>query len=355
MLIDDNILIKKTDTVKIALKKLDKSAKKLLFVINDLNEFVGTVSDGDIRRYILKEGSLEKDIRGVFQEKPFFVRKDSYDIEYIKKILLENKIEILPIIDNSKKVIDAITWEEAFSDTEINLKEYEKLEIPVVVMAGGKGSRMEPFTSILPKPLIPIGDKSILELIIEEFKLFGIDKFYFILNYKSNMIKAYFEGIDKNYDLKYVMENNYLGTAGGIKLLQSDINDNFIVSNCDSIIKADYAEVFKNHLEKKASLTILSSMQYYKIPYGIVHFENEGSVTGITEKPEYTFHINTGVYIINKECLNYIPDDKYFDMTDLINELIAKNKIVITYPVNESDYIDIGQWKEYKSAVKKLC
>ncbi|MCK5504355.1 MAG: NTP transferase domain-containing protein, partial [Thermodesulfovibrionia bacterium] len=229
-----------------------------------------------------------------------------------------------------------------------------KIKVPVIVMAGGKGTRLEPFTKILPKPLIPVNDKPILELIIEEFRRQGGKKYYLILNSKGEMIKAYFNGIQKDYELKYVWESDFLGTAGGLRLLKKLESDIFIVTNCDVIVKADYQQVIKLHKKQNASMTILSSIQHHKIPYGVISFREKGSVTDIHEKPEYTLTINTGIYVLNKDILKLIPRNEYFDMTDLIKTLIDNDKKVITYPVNENDYIDIGQWEEYKKAVEKL-
>ena len=221
-------------------------------------------------------------------------------------------------------------------------------------MAGGKGTRLEPFTKILPKPLIPVNDKPIIELIIDEFRRQGGRQYYLILNYKGEMIEAYFSGVDKDYDLKYLRENEFLGTAGGLKTLNGAIVNDFIVSNCDVIVKADFQQVIALHKKQKAAMTVLSSIQHHKIPYGVISFAEEGLVTDIMEKPEYTMTINTGVYVLSKEALAFIPDNEYFDMTDLIKRLIESGRKVITYPVNGNEYIDIGQWEEYRQAVDKL-
>jgi NDP-sugar pyrophosphorylase family protein len=257
------------------------------------------------------------------------------------------------VLDDGEKVVDYIIWDEVFAEQKRPPKN-GKIKVPVIVMAGGKGTRLEPFTKILPKPLIPVNDKPILELIIEEFRRQGGKKYYLILNSKGEMIKAYFNGIQKDYELKYVLESDFLGTAGGLRLLNKLDSDIFIVSNCDVIVKADYQQVIKLHKKQNASMTILSSIQHHKIPYGVINFREKGSVTDIHEKPEYTVTINTGIYVLNKDILKLIPRNEYFDMTDLIKALIDNDKKVITYPVNENDYIDIGQWEEYKKAVEKL-
>jgi NDP-sugar pyrophosphorylase family protein len=224
----------------------------------------------------------------------------------------------------------------------------------VVIMPGGKGTRLDPITRVLPKPLIPIRDKTILELIIKEFYDYGISNFYLTLNYKGSMIEAYFNSIEKQYKVNYIWETDFLGTAGSLKLVEQEIADLFIVSNCDIIVKADYDDVINFHKNHNASLTILSSIQHYKIPYGVIEFKNGGVVNKITEKPEYSMTVNTGVYVFDKSILKYIPKNKIFDMNNLIDSLIANKKTVVTYPVNENDYIDIGQLEEYKKITNNL-
>lgn len=336
------------------MRMIDKFQKRGLFVVDEQKRFLGTITDGDIRRYILQNKDINGSIKNVYNKKPIFIRAEKYTEDLAKKIFIRKKIELIPILDRDKKIIKYVSWDETFSDGQIKPRIRKKLSIPVVIMSGGKGMRMEPFTKIIPKPLIPIGDKTILEIIIEEFKKYGMNSYYFTLNYRGKMIESYFNAIKKDYKLNYIWEEDYLGTAGSLKLLENTIGNTFIVSNCDIVVKADYREVIKFHKKQNADMTILSSVQNYKIPYGIISFKKGGQVIEITEKPEYTFIINTGVYILQKECLKFIQNNTYIDMPDLIKKIIDNNKKVITYPVKENDYIDIGQWEEYKKTVDKL-
>lgn len=349
-----DVLIVEDCTVKEALKRLNDTQAKTLLVIDSNSVLLGTVSDGDIRRYILAGGIIDGSIKGIYNPNPFYITKGDYSSSKAREILLKHRLELLPILSNTKKVVSYVTWTQAFSEEEAALPIESSLELPVVIMAGGKGTRMAPFTNVLPKPLIPIGEKTILEVIIGEFVRYGINDFLLSLNFKGEMIEAYFNSIKKDYNLNFIWEKDFYGTAGSLKLLGEDIADTFIVSNCDVIVKAEYDEVYKFHRESGALLTILSSIQHHKIPYGVVNFKNGGEVTEIVEKPEYTFTINTGVYILEKECLDYIPENTFFHMTDLIKRLVEHKKKVCTYPLNEGDYIDIGQWKEYKKALNKL-
>lgn len=347
------ILVSKNVSVKEVLKELDRTAEKTLLVVDQENRLLGTITDGDIRRYLLKGKSLEDDIKGIYCEKPTFVRDGKFTLESVKKIFIKKKINLLPVLDEKNRVVDYIVWDKVFSE-EAKLAQTGKIDVPVVVMAGGKGTRLEPFTNILPKPLIPINDKPVIELIIEKFRGQGAKEYYLILNFKGEMIKAYFSSIERDYKVTYVWESDFLGTAGGLKLIEDMNSDIFIVSNCDVIVKADFEEVISLHKKNNAAMTILSSIQHYKLPYGVIKFRNNGVVTDVVEKPEYTTTINTGVYVLNKYVTQFIPERKHFDMPDLIRTLIEHNQKVVTYPVNQNDYIDTGQWEGYRKAVEKL-
>jgi dTDP-glucose pyrophosphorylase len=338
-------------SIKDALKQIDSAGMGILFVCTDDGRLWGSLTDGDIRRRILKTGNLQDKVVNCANRHPVFVVKDCYTVDEVKYLMLKKTIEVIPVVDNQKRLVDVLFWKDLFEEDTFG---YKKIDIPVVIMAGGKGERLEPFTKILPKPLIPIGEKSIIEIVIDEFRKYGIKRYYLILNYKGEMIESYFDNIERDYEVNYVREEEFLGTAGGLKLLEGKIRETFILSNCDVIVKADFEDVVKLHKEKDALLSVLSSIQHYKIPYGIVEFSEGGIVKDITEKPEYTFCVNAGVYVMNRETLQFIPKGSHFDMTDLIKSLLQADKKIITYPVSENDYIDIGQWEEYRKVVDRF-
>jgi len=351
---DKDILVSPNITIKEALKKLDKTAEKVLIVVNKDNVLSGALTDGDIRRSLLNGFDLEKTIEGVYNPRPIFIRELDFEIESVRRLMTEKAIDVVPVVNCNGVVIDYLSWSHVFG--EISSKRGKNgsiIDIPVIIMAGGKGTRLEPFTKVLPKPLIPLGDVPILERIMDEFSFFGVKDFYLTLNYKGEMIEAYTNSLSKNYNIHLLWEEESLGTAGSIKMISDHQFENVIVSNCDILVKADYPDALAHHRENNSHITVLSSIQYYKIPYGVIDYVNGGKVTGIREKPEYTFVINTGVYILKRECLKYIPDKTKFDMPTLINDLIADNKVVCNYPVNESDYVDIGQWCEYWKEMEK--
>ena len=344
-------------TIKEALKKLDETAEKTLLVTDDSRRLLGTLTDGDIRRYIIRTGKLNGTIEKIFNRKPITIHiSEVSNTNMIRKILLRKKIEVLPVLDDNNRIVDYLTWSQVFSKdgTSINYKKNGTLNIPVVIMAGGRGTRLKPFTQVLPKPLIPVGDKTIVEHIMDKFRSFGITKFFMLLNYKSELIKAYFNGTVRDYQIEFLTEDRFLGTVGGLSLLKDKIHSDFILSNCDVLVDTDYEKVLEFHRSNEAWLTAITAILHYRIPYGVVNTCRGGLVKSIQEKPEHSFQINTGVYVFKREVLEYIPKDKPYDMNELIEKLLEEDKKVLAYPVSEGDYIDIGQWDEYRKALSKL-
>jgi len=353
-MIPDSLFINRHTSIKEALKKLNISAEGILLVLDEERKFIGTLTDGDIRRAILAGKELRDTIGEVFNPKPSFLYEDNFNAEEARSLFLNRRFSLIPILKKNGEVARYISWTNFFSDTQFKRKIKNVVKIPLVIMAGGKGTRMRPFTTVLPKPLIPIRDKTILEHIIDEFLQNGISQYYLTLNYRGEMIRAYFDGIPHDYDIKYIWEKEFLGTAGSLRLFADEAPECFFVSNCDIIVKADYSDVLNFHRSSGSWLTIISALQHNIVPYGVVHFSNGGRVAKIQEKPEYSFTINTGVYILDKRCLRFIPENNVFHMTDLIKALIDDQKPVYTYPVNEKEYIDIGQWEEYRNALDRL-
>jgi dTDP-glucose pyrophosphorylase len=345
------LLTDKDVSVKDALKQMDRGGEKILFVVGKENFLLGVVTDGNIRRYILSEGKFKDKIAQVYNPNPLFVR-DGFIKKEAKDIMVENKIEVLPILDKKNCIVGAINWTNVIEDKLES--SFNRIDVPVVIMAGGKGERLDPFTKILPKPLIPMGEKPIIELIIDSFLRHGVKDFYITLNYKGEMVKLYFDALEKNYFIKYIWENDFLGTAGSLKLISKKIKDHFIVSNCDIIVRADYDDLLRFHLQNKYLLTVVGSIQHYKVPYGVINYMKKGRISSIEEKPEFDFTVNTGVYVLSKKVLDFIPERKQFNMTDLIQVLLRHKKNVGVYPVSEKSYVDIGQWEEYRKHLEKF-
>ena len=346
-----SLLARENITVKEALKKMDAGAQRILFIVNKEGVLRGVITDGDIRRHILSEGKLTDSIAQVYNPHPVSF-PEHYSQKALKKTMIDNRIEVIPLINEKKQIVDTVCWTDIFTNKETISK--NQIGIPVVIMAGGKGDRLDPFTRILPKPLIPIGEKPIIELIIDSFRSVGVQDFYVTLNYKGEMVKTFFDSFDKKYRITYTWEREALGTAGSLRLLPPTIADTFLISNCDIIVHADYSDLLAFHIRNKNILTVVGSIQHHRIPYGIIHFKNKGKIKNIQEKPEFDFTVNTGVYLASKRILEVIPPESNFDMTDLINRLLKKKENVGIYPVSQKSYIDIGQWEDYKKTIERF-
>jgi len=344
------ILIKPSHTIKQALKQMDAMGEKTLLVVDDQDILLGTVTDGDIRRWILKGKNLLEKISCAMNPKPISL-KAGFEREMAEKLMVKPELECLPVVDSDKKVVSAVWWVDLF---EHKMKKPKTLNMPVVIMAGGEGSRLAPFTKILPKPLMPIGDKPIIEIIISRFAEHGCDDFYLSVNYKANIIKAYFNDFDHTYRINYIEESQPLGTAGSLHLLKNKIKKTFFVSNCDILIEADYGDIFKFHQLNKNKITLVGSMKNFTVPYGVCDIENGGNLKSIREKPEFDFFVNTGMYVLDKTVLETIPKNKFYNMTDLVADYLGKGEKVGVYPVSEKSWLDMGQFEELQEMLKKF-
>jgi len=331
---------------------LDKTAEKVLLVVDENQALIGALKNGDIRRYILKGQDLTGTIENAYKPNPIFVFQEDFDPDKIKAVFLKNKIDLIPILDQECKVVDFITWEKAFGNN--RKPENQKLNVPVVIMAGGKGTRLEPFTRVLPKPLIPVGDKPVIDHIINRFRVYGISEFYLTIHHMSKIMRAYFEEKEPDYSIGFAEEDEPLGTAGSLKLIANKLNRPFFVSNCDIIIETDYADLYRFHMQNRHDITLVASAKQFNIPYGICELNGGGSLDRIKEKPEYNFLVNAGMYVLNPAALELIPENQLFHITHLIDKIKENGGQIGVYPVSENAWIDIGQWAEYRKALKVI-
>lgn len=344
-------LISDKASIKEAMKKIDEGAKRIVFVIDVHGHLLGSLTDGDIRRYILKTGNINGALNSVYNSNPYFVR-EPFNVDEIKAKIIKNDYRAVPVVDGNNKVVNILFWEDIIEGK--GSREHGKIDLPVVIMAGGAGTRLDPFTRILPKPLIPIGEKAMIEVIMDEFAQYGIDTFYITINHKGKMIKAFFEENTKYGMIRFVEETKPLGTVGALHYLKDELETPFFVTNCDILINEDYAKIYQFHKNAKYDLTIIAAMKNFTIPYGICELEQDGLLKKISEKPELNFLVNTGMYILEPKLLRLIPEDNYYDITDLIRYMKQNGYRIGVFPVSDQAWVDVGQWEEYKKAIKKF-
>lgn len=346
------ICSEKTTTID-AMSMIDSNGQYIVFSVDDNGRITGSLTDGDIRRWIIKGGSLEAPVSSVCYRNCNYISKRENDedteLEAHRKYGHTDR-RVIPVVDDNKVIVDLIVLK---PKTVFGSKNCLK-DNPVIIMAGGKGTRLQPFTKILPKPLIPIGDIPIVERIISRFQAFGAVDFYMTLNYRREMIKAYFNDSGHDYNLRYVEEDKPLGTAGSIRLIKDVFSTPVVVSNCDILINADYGEILKIHTENENKMTIVSSVKKIVVPYGVLKTSGGGRVATIEEKPNMSYLINTGMYIIEPDVIDLIPEKSMFHMTDLTRALLDMELKVGTYPISEEAFLDMGELEEMKRMEEKL-
>ncbi len=333
-----------------AMRLMDVAMVKTLFVLEG-EHFNGIITLGDIQRAIINNIGLKEEVRRILdRNKVYGYQAEGEDS--IKEKMRRMRAEVMPILNDNGDLVDVWFWNDIFIKSERVHR--RKINLPVVIMAGGKGSRLKPITNVIPKPLVPIGDKTILETILDQFEEIGCSKFYMSVNYKADIIKYYLGQIPHHYDIEFFKEDKPLGTIGSVRLLKGKITTPFFVSNCDSINEQDYRDVYDYHVNNHNDLTIVTMVKSFKIPYGVIETGNDGLMVSLIEKPELTYQINTGVYILNPECINEIPEDEFFHITQLMEEIKARGGRVGCFPVSEHAWKDMGEWPEYLKMIDVL-
>ena len=346
-----SLLISPDTTLKESMQKLNETAEQILFVIDEDDKLLGTVTDGDIRRGLINGFKFRDKVEKVmFRQFVSFCNSEPDKKEKAQEKMINEEVEQIPILNENKQIIDVISWTDIFGQKK-SVEQKQLFVNKVVIMAGGRGTRLDPFTKILPKPLIPIKEKPIIEIIMEKLYKCGFHNFVYTLNYKKEYIKLFLRENNFPYSIDWVEENDYRGTAGSLSLLKDKVDDCFFVLNCDTILNVDYADMLKWHKEHNNFMTLVGCHKEFKLPYGILELDR-GILKELVEKPNYDVIINTGSYILEPEILQMIPSNKCMDMDSLI-ENASKNGKVSVYPIHDG-WIDIGQWEEYRESVKEL-
>lgn len=336
-------MLKKGSKIRDALARLDMLAMDaIVFIVTEDNQLVGSLTDGDVRRGLLKGITIDQKVDEIIQPNPRFIYKGDQDlskvIEYRK-----NNFRIIPILDQANKVVNVINFRE--------LRSY--LPVDAVIMAGGRGRRLSPLTDKLPKPLLKIGDKPIIDYNIERLTLYGIDDFWICLKYLGKQIEEWCgNGINRNISIQYVYEEEPLGTIGAVSLIENLSHNYTLVTNSDILTNIDYEHFFLDFLNQEADLSVVTIPYAVDIPYGVLE-TNNGHVLNFREKPTYTYYSNGGIYLMKREVVNLIPKHKHFNATDLLDVLIKANKKVVSYPL-AGYWLDIGRHEDFNKAQKDI-
>lgn len=340
----NDLLVKPTMTVKEVVLYMETKNIKAVIVVDADNFVLGLFTLGDMRHYFLNNGDLLSRITEAMNPHPitFLNEKDAEEMKKNKELI------IYPIVDENGKIINAIY------KNDINCVSEALQHVPVVIMAGGKGTRLYPYTKILPKALMPIGDLTITERIINSFQRYGCNDFHMVLNHKAEMIKSYYNDLKKNYSISFVTEDKFLGTGGGLAYLKGKLDKTFFLSNCDILINADFECIYKTHKREKNKITFVCAMKDIVIPYGIVETNASGKIISMKEKPEFSFLTNTGLYVVEPEVIEEIEENEFIHLPDIAQRYMNKGEKVGVFPISEKAWMDMGQFSEMESMLKEL-
>lgn len=326
-----------------ALKVLDELAEDaIIFVVDQNDRLIGSLTDGDVRRALLAGIELTNNVDDIFQSHPRFIRKGENNIKKVIEFR-ENNIKVLPILDQHDQIVNVINFG--------HLKSY--LPIDVVVMAGGKGTRLKPLTDNTPKPLLKVGDTPIIEHNIDRLSLFGMDDFWISINYLGEQIEEYFgDGNHKNLNINYVKETEPLGTIGSVSKINDFIHDYVLLTNSDILTNMDYEDFFLKFLDEGADFAVVTIPYKVDVPYAVLETSN-GHVLSFKEKPTYTYYSNGGIYLMNREVCDSIPEKTFYNTTDLMEQLIQDGKKVLSYPLT-GYWLDIGKHEDFEKAQQDI-
>ena len=333
-------------TVSEAIQRIDSNQGGILFISDSNDRLVGCITDGDVRRFLLAGGRLSDGVLKAANLSPRFART----LDEAKKIYDSKNFISIPIVNEDERIIDLYNGD----DGTRGQKKRKPLGIPVIINAGGKGTRLDPFTRVLPKPLIPVGDLPIIELIMREYQLYSCNDFHIIVNYKRELIKAYFVECERRYSISWYDEEEPLGTGGGLSLLHGKINTTFFFANCDSLLTANYESMLRFHKENNNVITMACAYRNIRIPYGVVEMGINGVIEAMKEKPVVSFLTNTGIYLVEPEVINDVGHGEVIGFPDIVERERQKGKKVAVFPVSENDWSDMGQLSELEKMRTKL-
>ena len=332
-------------TVLEALRKLDETGQRILFIAPD-GRLQAALTDGDIRKFFLRGGTPDQTVDRAANYHPLSL--PIAERGRAREVLQAHRIDALPILDKRGVITDIVF---AYK---LDVDNRKRVDIPVVMMAGGLGTRLYPYTKILPKPLIPVGEQPIAELIIDRFRDFGCHDFTMIVNYKRGMIKSYFTDLEKDYTVHFADEDVFMGTGGGLCLLKGKIQSPFFFTNCDTLLDVDFGDIYEYHKKHGNLVTMICAFKHYTVPYGVVELGQDGGIAAMREKPELDFLTNTGVYVVEPRVVEEMRDGEVIGFPDVIERYRAAGEKVGVYPIGENSWMDMGQLEELEKMRRKL-
>lgn len=338
------IIVQKNYTLLETMQVIDASSLQFAVVVDDEQHLLGTVTDGDIRRGILRGEGLDVSIDEVMNETPIAALAGQKPHKY-KQLMQKKKLKQLPIVNTDNKLIDIV-----FLDKWQTINENKN---SIVLMLGGLGTRLRPLTNDVPKPMLQVGNKPIVETIVDSFKQHGYTNFIFSINYKKELIQDYFQdGNDFGITIDYVEEQKRMGTAGALSLLKERPTAPFFVMNGDLLTQINFDQLMQFHEEHEAIATMCVREYEFQIPYGVIETDGENLVS-IKEKPIHRSFINAGIYVLSPEVLDFIPQDEFYDMPTLFEQLMAAGKKTAAFPIHEY-WLDIGQMDDFYRAKEEF-
>lgn len=337
-------LLSKTATVRDALKSLDKLAyDAILFIVDDQNKLIGSLTDGDLRRGFIRGLGFENSILEFIQEHPKFIYENEFNQEKLEQYK-NNNFKLIPILNSNHQIVDILNFR------------YRTTLLPVdaVLMAGGEGKRLRPLTEKTPKPLLKVGDKPIIEHNIDRLAKVGVKNIHLSINYLGEQLEDYFgNGGSKGINIEYIKEDKPLGTIGSVLLVEDFYNDEILVMNSDLLTNIDFADFYKFFKECGAEMAVASTTYEVSVPYAVLEADDHHKVTSLKEKPKYNYFSNAGIYLMKKEILNMIPENQFYDITDLMEKVLEMDLKLVTYPIN-GYWLDIGKHEDFKKAQEDI-
>lgn len=330
-----------------ALQAMDRLGVKLLFVFDE-QSFLGLISIGDLQRAIIDNRPMDTPVEELMRT-DMIVAREGEDEAEIRRLMLHIRAECMPLLGPEGELADVVFWEDLFAADD--LRPPRRLDTPVVIMAGGRGTRLQPLTNVLPKPLLPLGERTILEDIIARFRRHDVPAIFVTVNYKHELIRFYLDRVRPPLEVEYVLEDDYCGTAGSLAQLKGRIDRTFFVTNCDILINEDYGAILDYHRAVGNAVTLVASLKSTRIPYGTVESGEDGELVSLVEKPHHSYLINTGLYVLEPHAIDALEAGEFCHITELIDRVRSAGGRVGVFPISEKSWIDVGEWPEYREAL----